>query len=447
MVDVFILDPDLKTLGIIDGYKSLIWTNRFNDLGACELYVQASPQNILLCAEGNYIIRPDDASMVCVITRVELDTDSENGNYLIINGTDSKSLLDRRIIWGTAACNGSVEAFAHSIINTNIINASNSARKMIKSNGYNLITLATLSGLPGVITESVSYANIGEKIREYCKTFNLGYKFTFYDLTFDRSLLFSMYEGTDRTDSVVFSDAYENLISTKYIDDITAIKNTALVAGEGVGGDRELSDLGTNSGVDRYELFVDARDLSSTVTWSELQNLYPGSTSDIYPVSGSYTYAFSVVMIPILSSNHKTWLQENYPNHPGYYLTTITTVGGVEYFRIEGVNKYKFPLAGISTDSPTDTTDVDLSEILYYSLLQARGINKLTEYTPTQTFEGFVIPDKPYKYNQDYYLGDYVKIINSFGIGATAQIIEVTETFDENGYHIDPKFEYQIDLS
>ena len=37
MRDVYILDKNLQSIGIIDGYKSLIWANRYGKLGDCEL--------------------------------------------------------------------------------------------------------------------------------------------------------------------------------------------------------------------------------------------------------------------------------------------------------------------------------------------------------------------------------------------------------------------------
>ena len=39
MIDVFVLDGDLKIIGIIDAYKSLIWAKRYRETGDCELYI------------------------------------------------------------------------------------------------------------------------------------------------------------------------------------------------------------------------------------------------------------------------------------------------------------------------------------------------------------------------------------------------------------------------
>ena len=47
-----------------------------------------------------------------------------------------------------------------------------------------------------------------------------------------------------------------------------------------------------------------------------------------------------------------------------------------------------------------------------------------------------------YKYKENYNLGDYCKVKNKYGIEVEGQIVEVVETWDVNGYSIEPKFEY-----
>ena len=84
-----------------------------------------------------------------------------------------------------------------------------------------------------------------------------------------------MYEGIDRSynqevnDYVCFSSEFDNISSSNYKVDWGNMKNVALVAGEGEGVERKRCTLGNTSGYDRYEVFVDARDVSSTVKEGE----------------------------------------------------------------------------------------------------------------------------------------------------------------------------------
>lgn len=96
--NIFVLNNNFETVGLVDTYKSLIWANRYNDLGDCELYVPASNENMNLLKRGYYIRRSDD-DMVCRIKKVELDTSPEDGNYLIVTGYDVKQWLDQRVVW------------------------------------------------------------------------------------------------------------------------------------------------------------------------------------------------------------------------------------------------------------------------------------------------------------------------------------------------------------
>ena len=88
------------------------------------------------------------------------------------------------------------------------------------------------------------------------------------------TLLFELSEGTDRSilqdenPHLIFSDSYNNLLSFSYEADHSKIANYVFVFGEGEGSERIwagcTTSLGENrpSGLDLYELYVDARDIS-----------------------------------------------------------------------------------------------------------------------------------------------------------------------------------------
>ena len=61
----------------------------------------------------------------------------------------------------------------------------------------------------------------------------------------------------------MFSAEFDNLISSAYVLDTGQFRNVALVAGEGEGKARRRTVVGEASGLERYELYVDARDVSS----------------------------------------------------------------------------------------------------------------------------------------------------------------------------------------
>lgn len=60
---------------------------------------------------------------------------------------------------------------------------------------------------------------------------------------------------------VVFSPQFDNVINSNYIDNISEMKNVTLVAGEGEGSSRKTVIVGDYDGINRRELFTDARDM------------------------------------------------------------------------------------------------------------------------------------------------------------------------------------------
>lgn len=431
MIDIYVLDKNLIPVGIIDAYRSLIWANRYNTVGDCELYLTASEDNISLLEAGNYLIRLDD-EMVCKINRVEVDTSAEDGNYLIVNGIDSKSFLDQRIVWSTQTCDGFVETFIRSLVNLTLINANLGARQLYKPNGTKLLQLGTAAGFTEVTSEQITYKNVGEKVREYCKTYNWGYRVVLDN----EQLWFQLYKGTDRSNEVYFSDQYENLSSTKYIDDKTNMGNVALVAGEGEGANRSRNVYGYAEGIDRFELYIDAKDIAKSITWEDLTDTYPttdqgGQGYITGSASAGYTYNLNYANIQIVDSDQLTWLQTNYPSGQ------VVTIDGNQYYQV-----YNEVIADIPTNTPDDTSVCKLRDLIYMVYLLNRGAEKLSSYGEVISFEGSIIPDITFVYKQDYFLGDLVTVENEYGITATARIIEVVEVLDENGYNIEPKFEY-----
>ena len=94
-----------------------------------------------------------------------------------------------------------------------------------------------------------------------------------YHITLDykaKQFVFDTIHGVDRTTAqndrswVKFSTDLNNIGEQSYIDSSLDYKNMAYVAGQGEGSDRVVIKVGDNTaGVDRRELFVDARDLEN----------------------------------------------------------------------------------------------------------------------------------------------------------------------------------------
>lgn len=422
-MEVYVLDTELNMIGIIDTFNSLIWANRYVENGDCELYLKASTETLNLLRKDYYLMRLDD-DMVCRIKSIVLSTDAEQGNYLTVHGYDTKSFLDQRIIWNTMTCNGKVETFMRNLITKSLISPDETGRKLTSPLGRDLLALGTSAGFNAVTTEQVSYRNLGEKLREYCRSYGWGIK-----ITLDQTFEFSVYKGQDKTDEVVFSDDYENLISTEYSEDDTNLGNVALSAGQGEGSKRLRAVSGDLIGTDRYEIFVDAKDLAKEITFGELKAAYPMSSSGAY-IDGT-VYKMHTLDIQIIDASQLAALQEAFPTG------TIVTIDGIQYYRVTNVG-----IADLPSATPTDEETVVLRDVIYSMYLLNRGYEKLKEYGSVTSFSGQIEPNTTFTYKRDYNLGDIVTIENEFGISIGARIVEIVEVEDENGYRVEPKFEY-----
>lgn len=427
-MELLIYNSDLDLVSVIDEYTSLIWAKRYFDIGDCELYIPAEPDYLQYLQIGGYIKRSDD-DMVCRIDKVELDTDAESGNYLIVTGSDSKHLLDQRIVINTQTANGNAEVFARSLVINSLGAGADADRQIVDSDGNVIFGLGTLASLPDVISEQVSYKNVGEKIREYCRRFGWGYR-----VILDSGILkFELFSGSDKTAQVIFSDEYDNLSASQYIRDETNMGNTALVAGEGQGAGRSrvLSQTVSAAGINRYEIYVDARDCSKSITFEELADLY-GNTAEIQQTtSGGYVYVVPQLDLKIIDDLHLDWLEQYDPDGE------IITVSGIQYYRMANVTVADLPSA-----APEDADEVQLRDVVYLPYLFSRGHDDLAGFGAVTSFEGTIEPNTTFRLNVDYSLGDIVTVQNEYNISVSARIVEVVEVYDDSGYSVEPKFEY-----
>lgn len=384
MGEVYLLDENRNRIYIIDNYNSLIWANRYRTLGDCELAIGASAELLEMFKNSTYIARDDD-DMVCRIEKVQITTDIENGDQLIVTGYDIKKILGQRVVWTQTNFNGLVEDYLRQLVNENVINPK------IKAREIDNFILDEKANFTETITQQVTYDNLRTKIEDTIAEYGWGYKLYLND---DKKFTFKLYKGEDKTSNVVFSEDYENLATTDYTEDMSDITNVALVAGEGEGADRLTSVTGSYSGLSRYELYVDAKELSKTVDYGELKIQYPNGKE--------------------------------------------VQISGITYYQVDGVN------IAIITATSTEVT-ARLTDNFYNDNLNSKGVESLAEHKVKKEFTGSIEPSLTFVYKQDYNLGDIVTIENKYGVSIDARITEIIEVNNNDGYSIEPTFEYLQD--
>lgn len=83
----------------------------------------------------------------------------------------------------------------------------------------------------------------------------------------------------------------------------------------------------------------------------------------------------------------------------------------------------------------------------YNELLQQRGKEKLSEFRKAESYDAELMSDARtgFVYGKDYFLGDTVSVVDkNLGVILSAKITEVTVTFAEDGYTVEPTFGFGL---
>ena len=253
------MNDQFERLAIIDDYSSFIWSTRYYTTGDFQLIVNADDKYMNLFVKGYYVVRDDDEN-VGIIETITIDRNEDGNDVMVVKGRFLDSIIARRIIAVQTTVSGKISACIEQLLDENIINPDDSDRQISNFiiDSYEIAT-----------TMQAQYTgkNLLETISNICETYGIGYKVT---LNSDNEFVFQLYEGVDRTYDqsvntwVIFSDTYDNLLSSQYEENYSNVVNAVLVAGEGEGLDRTTAWITDGStGLERYELYKDQRNIRS----------------------------------------------------------------------------------------------------------------------------------------------------------------------------------------
>lgn len=270
-MECLVLNKNFESILVLDSFESLIWTDRYNKYGDFEIYMPASIEIFDYLKEDYYLYNPDSEHMM-IIEDTAIKSDSDDGDHLIINGRSLESLLYRRIIWKQTNLSGNFQNGLKQLIYDAIIDPEDESRK-IPNFIFEESTDERITSLE--LEAQYTGDNLYDVISSNCIDKKIGFKIILND---DNQFVFSLYSGEDRSFSqdsnpfVIFSPNFENIINSDYKKTRNEYRNVTLIAGEGEGVDRKTSVIGNVSGIDRRELFTDARDISSKTDDGTLTN-------------------------------------------------------------------------------------------------------------------------------------------------------------------------------
>jgi len=258
MMELYIFDRQLNFLGLLDTFFSLRWIRRYHRAGEFELHCPLNSDTLALLQRENILWKQGEAEAGFIEYR-QLGQDAQGQETLTIRGKFLTGYLGRRIIWGQELLNTTAEEAMRTLIDKHAINPVDTDRAIP------LLELDTLQGYTETIDYQTSYKNLLDELESLSKLSGLGYRVV-TDMS-NKTLIFQVYKGRDLTAGqannppAIFSNEFENVLEQEYIDSLHNYRNVALVGGAGEGADRKLVVVGAGTGLDRFEMFVDARDL------------------------------------------------------------------------------------------------------------------------------------------------------------------------------------------
>lgn len=272
MADMFfyILDYQFDVIGVVDSYKSAIWTERFYTAGDFEIYVPDTTYYndlLRLPADGHsiYILRADDQDKLGIIEKIQYKDDPDNGKMILVTGHTDDYFLHYRLLMEQATYNGNLElAVRHMITNAFISSEFNYSRRVT-----NKMSLGAKIGLLDTVQLQYQGQYLDEEVDKLAKEYGFGYKMD-YDPEF-KHFTFSLLASVDRSldqltnDPVVFSAKLDNLSSSEY--DRGVAYNAAYAYGDGSGSFKYSNGYtlpaSVNFPLERKEAHVDASTTSN----------------------------------------------------------------------------------------------------------------------------------------------------------------------------------------
>lgn len=310
-------------VGTFSDFISLIWTERFNGYGDFELVTPLTKKHYDLLKMDRYVEIPTSTNLM-VIESINIENISEEKDKKItVKGISFESILKKRIIyvWRDTQKGINLKSFLTYLVKENLSSSLYPDRYVdwvVLTNNlsdyFNEITIQT---------DINRGDNLGDAI------FLLGGLYGFCPKTvfnpINKRVVIDFYLGVQR--NITFGRNDYNISNARYDSSISDFKTSAIVAGSGEGANRTIvvvsrstteityddngneikKDKNDYNGVERREIFVDARDI-------QREN---GETKD------QYISRLKERGVNALKENNKNYLIDGTITNVGKYLLNV----------------------------------------------------------------------------------------------------------------------------
>lgn len=252
-MEIRFYDQDMDFIGVMENQTSLVWNRKFYESGKIRLITPLTQENLKLTELGNLVWKRGSNEAAVVEDRIIEETATRS--QIEVNGRFISSYMDRRLIRPKVSFSGKVEV----------------AMRQLLSNAETIprVYLGALNDFTEVVSFQATYKNLLEYETKLAKCSNIGFRFK-PDFN-EKKIYFETYKGVNRSKSqgvnhrVIFSENYDNLNEMSLRENEQLMKNVVFIGGTGQNDERIYVYYGDATGLERREMFVDARD----ITWDE----------------------------------------------------------------------------------------------------------------------------------------------------------------------------------
>lgn len=232
-MELYILDSSFKRESLVEGYESLLWAERFNEIGDFNFVMPNTASNKALFQPGLYF-GLNKSDRIMKLETAEPATDDEGRKTLKLSGRSIEYILNGRVIWGSKVALGDNPEYSVSGTPANIITQTISAELITDTTASNnipnclttsLYPTDTIAFPSETITVSIKTPTpLYEYVKDIAKTYSLGFRI--YRGPDNGYVYYNTYAGSDRSTGqatlppVLFSPDLDNIVNMSSIKSI-----------------------------------------------------------------------------------------------------------------------------------------------------------------------------------------------------------------------------------
>lgn len=323
MSDIYIFNTLGELVAVVDDYEEINWSRDLMKPGSFELSINRNLANSKHFMKrrviGTRYKNDFDAFYLIETVELSIDESGKEEEFLRVSGKEFGGLLSDRLALPLVGQSHDTKNWPAESMMKYYVNVNAAAGAAVNRRFPNFIVATDLGRGPG-FTYNARYQDLLTVIEEIgTQADMIGWETSFLSTT--NTWMFDVIIGTDRTEGtyapVYFDLELETILAQGWISTEAGLKNYAIVAGQGEGAARTIVDrfLGATepTGLDRREVFVDARDLPDAISLESRgdQKLHETKIEDSISVqlnlNGAFQYRQDWNLGDLITVRNETW--------------------------------------------------------------------------------------------------------------------------------------------